>query len=56
MLCPTHMKYFNDRKYLVSGAYETYELIKIGTENKRVCKACAKKIHEEREKEHGIQY
>lgn len=49
MKCPTHIKYFNDEKYLVSGAFETYEAIRMDGKIVRVCKACYKKIELERQ-------
>jgi hypothetical protein len=56
MKCPTHIHFFNDTKYLVSGAFETYEVMRVDDRNQRVCKDCAKKLHEIRETKHGIRY
>lgn len=56
MKCPTHIQFFNDTKYLVSGAFETYEVMHVDGRNQRVCKDCAKKLGELREKQHGIRY
>jgi len=46
MKCPTHIRFFNDVKYLVSGAFETYEVMRVDGRNQRVCKDCAKKLLE----------
>ena len=56
MKCPLHIEFFNDDKYLVSGAFETYEVMRVDGRNQRLCNACAKKLKEMQEKNNGLRY
>lgn len=53
MKCPTHIKFFNDERYMVCGSFD-YDSIYYDGRVQRLCKDCIKKIREAQEKEKGV--